>query len=617
MNSGNLAVYKGKAALITAVAKDKIEIRTQEGKTLSVRMKDLELLHTGQISSLNFQPPSQPEWQELAELADENGFSFSEFTELAYGENTPAAAWFAWNALKEGLYFTGSPAEGVKLQSPEKREELLKKQNEKEAKKKQREELILRIRENALQSEDFKFLREIEAVGNGESENSSLMRDLGVESAPAKAHALLCRLGVWDDLYDPWPPRLGVDITMPSAQLGEIDSLEEREDLTGHTSYAIDDASSNDPDDAIAFADGVLYVHVADPAAVVTPGSEADEEASWRGESSYLPEIQVPMLPENSIEKFGLGLTDKTPAMTFAVRIDDDGYAHLEKMALTFIHAERHSYESASEKLMGTPEFTAMREALERFRQRRMADGALFIKLPEVKTILRDGEITITPCPVTPEREVVANAMLCAGAAVAEFMDKEGIPFPFVTQAPPDIDPDTLGNSLADMFQLRRNCAAGVTGIVGGKHSGLGLQPYSRVTSPLRRYADLLAHQQIRRYIKQEPLLDLEYIEKRLARADEAGNARHKLEKYANEYFLLHYLKRHPDWQGRGTVVEKQGERLTVLIPEFAYCCKCRFNGGLREGDEVELHYNAADPVEMKIHLQVAKIQESGSISGL
>ena len=616
MNSGNLAVYKGKAALITAVAKDKIEIRTQEGKTLSVRMKDLELLHTGVISTLNFPEPPQPDWQELAELADENGFSFSEFTELAYGENTPAAAWYTWNALKEGLYFTGSPAEGVKLQSPEKREELLKKQNEKEAKKKQREELIARIRDNALESEDLKFLREIEAVGNGESENSSLLRDLGVESVPAKAHALLCRLGVWDELYDPWPPRLGVDISMPGGILGEL-PREEREDLTAHTSYAIDDAASNDPDDAIAFVDGILYVHVADPSAVVTPGSEADEDASWRGESSYLPEIQVPMLPEGSIEKFGLGLTDKTPAMTFAVRIDDEGYAHLEKMALTTIHAERHSYESASEKLMETPEFIAMREALERFRLRRMADGALFIKLPEVKTKLKDGEITITPCAVTPERELVANAMLCAGAAVAEFMDKEGVPFPYVTQAPPDIDVDTLGDSLADMFQLRRNCSAGVSGVAGGRHSGLGLEPYSRVTSPLRRYADLLAHQQIRRYIKQEVLLDLEYIEKRLARADEAGTGRHKLEKYANEYYLLHYLKRHPDWQGRGTVVEKQGERLTVLIPEFAYCCKCRFNGGLREGDEVELRCNSADPVEMKIHLQVSKIQESGSSSGL
>ena len=118
MNTGNLAVYKGKAAVITAVSKDKIEIRTQDGKSASVRMKDLELLHTGQVSSLNFPEPAQPDWAELAELADENGFSFSEFTELAYGENTPAAAWYAWNVLKEGIYFTGSPAAGVKLQTP-------------------------------------------------------------------------------------------------------------------------------------------------------------------------------------------------------------------------------------------------------------------------------------------------------------------------------------------------------------------------------------------------------------------------------------------------------------------------------------------------------------------
>ena len=617
MNNGTLAVYKGKAAVITAVGKDKIEIRTQDGKSSSVRMKDLELLHAGPVVSLSFPPPPQTDWNELVELADENGFSFAEFTELAYGENTPAAAWYAWNALNEGIYFTGSPADGVKLQSPEKREELLRKQEEKESRKKQREELVERIRSNSLQSEDLKFLREIEAVGNGESENSSLMRELNIESVPEKAHALLCRLGIWDELYDPWPRRMGVDISMPQAELGDPDSSEEREDLTGHTCYAIDDASSSDPDDAVAFADGLLYVHVADPASAVTPGSDADEEASWRGESSYLPEIQVPMLPEGAVEKFGLGLSEKTPAMTFVIRIDEEGYPHLERIALSVIRAERHSYESAAASLMETPEFIAMRDALERFRLRRMADGALFIKLPEVKTRLQDGAITFTPCPVTPERELVANAMLCAGAATAAFMYDEGIPFPFVTQATPDIDLDTLGDSLADMFQLRRSCSAGVTGVTAGKHSGLGLTPYSRVTSPLRRYADLLAHQQIRRYLKKEPLLDLEYIEKRLVRADEAGTMRHKLEKYANEYFLLHYFKRHPQWQGRGTVVEKQGERLTVLIPEFAYCCKCRFNGGIREGDEVELLYNAADPVEMKIHLQIKKIQESSSSSGL
>ena len=617
MNIGQLAVYKGKAAVISAVSKEKLEIRTSDGKSFSVRSKDLELLHPGPVTALNFQELPRPDWEELAELADENGFSFAEFTELAFGENTPSAAWNAWNALKEGIYFTGTPDTGVKLQPPEKRAELLRKLNEKESKKKQREELISRIRENCLLPDDLKFLREIESVGNGESESSSLMHDLGIEAAPAKAHALLRRLGVWEELYDPWPARLGVEIAMPQTELPAFDSAEERLDLTSHTAYAIDDASSNDPDDAIAFEDGLLYVHVADPASVIVPGSEVDEEASWRGESSYLPEILSPMLPQGAVETFGLGLAEKSPAMTFVVRIDDEGVPHLEKMALTFIHAERHSYETAAAELMDNSEFTAMREALERFRKHRMEQGALLIRLPEVKTKVQSGSVFITPCPVTPERELVANAMLCAGAAVADFMARENIPFPYVTQAPPEIDTAALGETLADMFQLRRNCSAGLTGIVPGKHSGLGLEPYSRVTSPLRRYADLLAHQQIRRYLKNEELLDLEYIEKRLTRAEEAGTLRHKLEKYANEYFLLHYLKQNPEWQGRGTVVEKQGERVTLLIPEFAYCYKCRFSGQLRENDEVELQYNSADPVELKLHLQVKKIQGSGSISGL
>ena len=136
------------------------------------------------------------------------------------------------------------------------------------------------------------------------------------------------------------------------------------------------------------------------------------------------------------------------------------------------------------------------------------------------------------------------------------------------------------------------------------------------MTSPLRRYADLLAHQQIRRFLKNEELLDSEYLDRRLTRAEEAGVQRRKLEKYADEYYLLHYLKRHPEWQGRGTVVEKDGERLAILIPEFAYCYKCRLRSNFKEGDEAALKFTAADPVELRLNLQVGKVQESES-SGL
>lgn len=615
MNIGALVAYKNKAAVVTAVTKDKIEIRCAGGESRSVREKDVELIHPGPVATPEFPPLPEPDWAEVTELAEDALLPFADFAELAYGAFTPAAAWHAWNALGSGIWFTGSVAGGVRAQDPARREELLRKNSEKEDKKRKQQELLERIRNNALQPEDRKYLKQVEAVGNGESDTCALMHELGIAPEPAKAHALLRRLGIWDDLYDPWPPRLGVNIASPEADPGTAPE-EPREDLTDLTAYAIDDAGSSDPDDAVAFRDGVLYVHVADPASSVTPGSAADEEASWRGESSYLPELLSPMLREEAVERFGLGLRETSPALTFALRIGDDGAPHLEKILLSTVHVERHTYESAASSLMETPEFIAMREALGRFRDFRAKAGALFIRLPEVKTRLRNGEITITPAPLTPERELVANAMLAAGAAVAAFMKEQDVSFPFVTQAPPEIDPAEFPDTLPGMFRLKRSCSAGLTGTTPGKHAGLGLEPYSRVTSPLRRYADLLAHQQIRRFLKKEELLDPEYLDRRLARAEEAGVQRRKLEKYANEYYLLHYLERHPEWQGTGTVVEKDGERLSILIPEFAYCYKCRLRSNYREGDEVALKFTAADPVELRLRLQVGTVQEPES-SGL
>ena len=50
-----------------------------------------------------------------------------------------------------------------------------------------------------------------------------------------------------------------------------------------------------------------------------------------------------------------------------------------------------------------------------------------------------------------------------------------------------------------------------------GRHAGLALEPYSRITSPLRRYGDLLAHQQLRRVINGLKPFSAEYIDDRLA----------------------------------------------------------------------------------------------------
>ena len=308
------------------------------------------------------------------------------------------------------------------------------------------------------------------------------------------------------------------------------------------------------------------------------------------------------MLPTEATEKFGLGLNPKSPAITFAVRIGDDGEASLERMMLSTVHVTRLTYDSA-EAHWDIPPLADIRPLLERFKARRAADGALFIQLPEVKIKVCGEEIGFTPVPITPVRELVANAMLAAGSAVAKYAAANDIPLPFAVQPPPETD--DRGDTMPEMFRLRRNFLASSMNTSGGLHAGLGLSPYVRVTSPLRRYCDLLAHQQLRRVINGEPPFDFEYMDGRIAASLEGAEARRKLERQCNEFWTLVYLKRHPDWQGEAVLVFEEGDRRIFLIPELAYEYKTRYAGKAKLGQTVTLKLTAADPAALTARFNV------------
>lgn len=597
-HSGVLALYHGKTAAVSAVTKDKIEIRIEGGSTKSVRPKDLDYLHPGPVSTLPPKTLPEPNFEELLELIEGETLPFPEFAELAYGTRSADAFYSAWLLLEDGTYFTGSVESGV---TPRPRAEIdaaLAAAREKEEKLLRRAELVERIRSGALLPDDLPAMREIEQVAFGEAASSRLLKELDIEAAPQKAHGLLLRLGVWDLFVNPHPRRAGIDLGNPDLPLGTLPD-EERLDLTHLAALAIDDEGSNDPDDAISYADGLLWVHVADPAALVTPGSPADDEAMNRGENLYLPEGISHMLPPEATAVFGLGLQPVSPALSFAVRISDSGEATLEKMALSRIRVERLTYEGAAAHWEETP-LRELRPLLERFKEKRRADGALFIDLPEVKIRVENREVAITPIGLTPERELVANAMLAAGSAVARYADEHGIPLPFATQVPPEAAelPAGIEPGPATMFALRRSCLPSVVATVSGPHSGLGLPCYARVTSPLRRYGDLLAHQQLRRVIKGEEPLSMEYLDSRLAVSEREALARRRLERQSNEFWTQVFLALHTDYQTKAILVLRQDDRLTYLIPELAYEFKNRFGGKITLGEHVPIQLARSDTAE-------------------
>ncbi|MBO7147910.1 MAG: RNB domain-containing ribonuclease, partial [Lentisphaeria bacterium] len=595
---GNLLAYHGKPAILQSVSDNKLEIRIEGGSSKSVRPKDIEWIHNGPCSNYPELLPMPEPMEEYLELIGEEKLSFAEFCELLYSANTAAAAWSGYKLLKDGLYFTGSPEEGVIARPAVEIKAALDAVQAKENAKKQYQALLERIRQKAILPEDRSAMCEIEEFALGRIPSCRILKDLEIEAIPEKAHALLIRLGVWSDLVNPFPVRAGIDMQPPDFELPSLPE-EAREDLTGMVSLAIDNAASNDPDDAIGYdaENGLLWVHVADPSVVIEQDSEADLFASRAGENLYLPDQVIPILPPEATERFGLGLQEISPALSFGIHIDTDGVPTLEKICASNVRVERLTYEDARLR-MDESHLKEIAPLLERFKEYRRKNGALFIRMPEVHIAVRDNDIHIEPLEITPERELVANAMLAAGAAVADFAVKNEIPMPFAAQDPVD-EEVSAGETLSAMYQLRRACTPGYISVTAEPHAGLGLSAYVRVTSPLRRYTDLLAHRQLRRYLAGEELMDSETLENYFIPAEKESVIRRKAERTSNEYYTLVWLARNSEWSGEACVVNRINDSTTLLIRELAYEFKSRGCTHSQMEEILPLKLNTVDPPKL------------------
>ena len=609
VSEGCLVFCRDSAAVVKSVSGSKVAIKIN-GSEKSVKLKEVVFLHPGPVNASPSVVSAELECEEVAELMEGEKLSFSDFSSLMFGKYTPETALSAYLEVANGVWFVFDEEFNVGCRDEAERLALIAAREAKEAEKRRRIEFVERVRARAIEESDKVYLREVESVALGQSENSKLLKELDIEATPEKAHRLLLELGAWDMVKNPWPERLKEDVSLPDFPVGNSCEVE-REDLTHLAAYAIDDKSSNDPDDALSFADGKLYVHIADPAAYVEFGSDIEREASLRGESLYLPELLSPMLPEELRLKCALGLEKVNDAITFILEIDENGDVVLDRMVLSKVSVTRFAYEDCSE-LRGKEDFESMAAALERFRQYRVNNGARLIKLPEVKVKVVDGVVEITPLPINFERELVANAMLAAGYAVAKYMRDTDVNFPFVVQASPDEEPE--GDSLSVMHERRRSSKVGVVDFRGGLHSGLGLEPYSRVTSPLRRYADLLAHYQLRSVIAGTAPLDYEQLESRMTYAENAASSRRKVEKYSNEYYTLVYLAQHPGYETTGVLVARQNGQLTFLIPELAYEYKCRLQGKFELDEEYALSLVNVDIAAMRAVFKVSAIKSDEKI---
>lgn len=598
-----LVLYKVRPARVLALG-EKVEIELEGGQTKRVRPKDIEPLHPGPLASLAELAPRQGSLAEAWELLEGGATDLKELAEILYGDFSPASAWAAWQEVADGLYFTGMPR-AIQVRPREAVEQDRARREAKAAADRDWAAFLARMEQGRAAPEDRDRLGEVERLANGQTCYSRILVALGHQETPANAHRTLVNVGYWPPEHNPYPARCGVPPGDPQLPVGNLPE-ESRLDLTGLAAYAIDDEGNQDPDDAISLEDDRLWVHVADVAALVPPDSELDREARARGANLYLPEGIVNMLPQAVTGRLGLGLQPVSPALSFGMRCGDDGEPTDIEIRPTLIRAQRLTYAEVDSDIDG-PRFAAIDAFLRPFRARREARGAAGIDLPEVSVRVRDGEVLIRPLERSRSRNLVMEAMLLAGEACARWCQERGIPIPFAGQAPPDqapLDQATAPRDLAAMYALRRRFKPTRLSLEPAEHAGLGLPLYVRATSPLRRYADLLTHQQIRLDLAGSPVLDAQQVSDRLGEAESAGIAVRRAERLSNHHWKLVYLRRHPDWIGEAVVVEIEERKVVVLIPALALDAKVRAPGAA-SNDRLRLTPREIDLPELECHFRV------------
>ena len=358
--------------------------------------------------------------------------------------------------------------------------------------------------------------------------------------------------------------RYGLRTSFPDNVLAEARGVPEqpepseivrRKDWRDKLVITIDPADAKDHDDAIWVEKSprgwTLAVHIADVSHYIKPGSPMDQEAIERGNSTYLVDRVLPMLP-TELSNGICSLVPNVDRLTKCalLEISADGEITRSKFIDAVIHSRaKLSYEQAQAILDGKPAPAGSEPQLvgmvkeawklaSAMRTRRFAQGALDLEMPEIKIRLDDQGRAEVAEPVihTESHQLVEECMLAANEAVAKILRERMKPAIYRIHEDPDpsrlLDytetakahgyrPGDLTNrahiqklldaskgspeehviKLGLLKSLKR--AAYSAEPIG--HYGLAKSDYCHFTSPIRRYADLIVHRALQPLLENPP----------------------------------------------------------------------------------------------------------------
>jgi len=604
-----LVIYKNKPAIVKDITDGKFSISLKDGEQVKVRDKDIDLIHPGPVKNFDgiglrddsfLNSAAIKEAWEL--LIDEGSvLTLKELALFIFNEYSPSSAFNVYCLLRDGLYFCGS----IEVVTPRSKDEVAAEDSKRSEKLKETGERVQFINklkiclkkplENALSADEARFMQDVEALAYGRSTKSRTLKELELPETPEEAHSVLLKTGLWTNMINPHPARFGISLS-GAVICPDSPADANRKDLCHLAAFAIDNSWSNDPDDAISIealdeGKSVLYVHIADPASSITFDSDAEKEARDRGATLYIPEGTIRMLAEETLPLFALGLSEKSFALTFKLSIDKNGNVTETDIFPSIVKVRRLTYEEADSEMDSGKEdsqvLLSIYELSQKILNRRISNGAVIIEIPDVHITSKNGIIKIEPEKTFRSASMVRECMVAAGEGAGTWAASRGLVFPYISQ---EVEMQgKILDGLAGSMQLRKCMRPRVLSVKPGSHQGLGLDIYTQVTSPLRRYTDLLAHIQIRTFLRGDKPLSAEDISARLGFSEAASIAVVHAERASNSHWIMVFLSDKKDSIWDAVAIENKGARWHVLIPSLALETQVALHKDVSANDDIKL----------------------------
>lgn len=396
----------------------------------------------------------------------------------------------------------------------------------------------------------------------------------------------------------------GIDIEFENAVMSEAEQVtmeldptevSTRRDFRSILTFTIDPVDAKDFDDALSLqklpnGNWEVGVHIADVGHYVRTGSAMDKEALKRGNSVYLVDRVIPMLPEQ-LSNMVCSLRPREDKFTFSAvfELDEEGKIYNEWFGKTVIHSDhRFSYEEAQEILEGAegpykPELHLLDKIAKVLRKARFKKGALMINSEELRFQLdeKGDPIGVVIKTSKDAHQLIEEFMLLANRRVATFVGepkkgREIIPFVYRCHDKPDPEKISMFNVFIDKFGYKldfthpdeiaksinkllkdielkneysiiqsmaiRSMAKAVYDTDNIGHYGLAFDYYGHFTSPIRRYADLMVHRILLETITNQPHKYnsvLEDVCKRISRTERKAV---EAERESNKYFQVVFV---------------------------------------------------------------------------